>query len=226
MRFETCPGIRIIGKSPVCMPSLYSQLLHDLEPAFLLELEDSALPHEIARETVLLRAGAYVAGVPIVLSGRIKVFRSGEDRELLLYYIQPGESCVMSFFSSLHQVPSSVMARAEEDSEILLLPAEKLGDWMRRFPSFNRFLLNLYHHRYEELLHMVDQLLFWRLEDRVMEYLREKAKSQDSPILRLTHLEIAQDLGSAREVISRILKKWEAQGEIRLERNTVELLQP
>lgn len=201
------------------MEKFLNQVLHHFEPAFLAELETQGLMKAIDREAVLLREGEFVGGLPIVLRGRIKVFRSGDAKEILLYYIEPGESCVMSFFSSLHQVPSSVIARAEEDSEILLVPAEKLQDWMRRFPSFSSFLLNLYHHRYEELLQKVDQLQFWQLDERVMAYLREKAQGQAT--LHITHQEIAHDLGTAREVVSRILKKMAQQGVIRLERNAV-----
>jgi CRP/FNR family transcriptional regulator len=199
------------------------RLLADLEPGLRSELETHALYKEIPQNTEILREGSYVAGVPIVLSGRIKVFRGSSERELLIYYIQPGESCVMSFFSGLNQIPSEVIARTEEDSELLLLPAEKLDEWIRKYPSFNRFLLNLYQMRFQSLLHRVDQLLFWRLDERVMDYLQEKARTQNTAKLNITHSEIAHDLSTAREVISRVLKKWEASGEIKLGRNTIEL---
>lgn len=199
-------------------------LIPYLEPALLAEMESRSLLRTFPVGTLLLKPGEYVHGLPILIKGRVKVRREGEDKDLLLYYIQPGESCIMSFSLCLHPGESQVSAIVEEDAELLLIPVEVLLNWLRKYPSLNRFVLDLYQKRYLDMLGMVDQLLFHRLDERILHYLQEKATLEKTSRLTLTHQQIADDVGSSREVVSRVLKKWEAQGKIRLGRHEVEVL--
>ena len=195
-----------------------------IEKEFLTEIQENGIFKSIPKGNVILHDGTYVQAVPIVLSGRIKVFNTSEEKDLLLYYIRPGESCVMSFSACMTQSPSRVAAITEEDTDVLLIPSEKLYGWLKRFPSLNTFLFEIYNKRYLELLETVDQLVSWNMEARLMKYLNDKVEYKSINVLHATHQEIAQDLGTAREVISRVLKKLQNEGKIRLSRNSIEVL--
>ncbi|MEM6806336.1 MAG: Crp/Fnr family transcriptional regulator, partial [Bacteroidota bacterium] len=177
-----------------------------IEPELLKELEASH-SMKFSDGQVLLHEGVSVPLIPIVVSGRLKVFRRKEDKELLLYYIRAGESCAMSFHACMTQSESKVIAISEGDTEAIIIPNEKLLSWLRKYPSLNAYMFKIYAKRYTDLLDTVDQLIFGNMEDRVLKYLAESLKDTDEKKLQLSHQEIAYDLGSAREVVSRVLKK-------------------
>ncbi len=178
----------------------------------------------LASGEVLLRDGSFVSAVPIVLRGLVKVLRYEADRELLLYYIRPGESCIMSFSAALQAQPSQVLATAETDTELLLLPVEKLSDWHRQYPRLQQYFIHLYSQRYQGLIHTIDQLAFQKLDERLLYHLRQKQQLCGESRLSLTHQQIANDLGTTREVISRVLKKLEREGLVQLGRHEIWLL--
>ncbi len=163
----------------------------------------------------LLREGQYVKVIPIVLSGLIKVIGRFEEKELLLYYIQPRESCIMSFSAVLDNEPSRVMAVTEEETTALLLPSRCIDQWVRQYPAFNRLFYQLFDQRYDELLHTIRLLLYEKMDQRLLTYLQRKVQLKQSSLLQLRHWEIAQELGTAREVVTRVLKKLETEGLIR-----------
>lgn len=171
----------------------------------------------------LLREGQYVKVVPIVLDGLVKVYTQAEDRELLLYFIRPKESCIMSFSAVLHNDPSKIFAVTEEKSLVLLIPAERVGGWLREYPRLNDLFYQQYDQRYAELIDTIQQLLFNRLDHRILEYLEELSRLKSTRILDIRHRQIAQDLGTAREVITRTLKKLEREGRIRQGQGGIEL---
>jgi CRP/FNR family transcriptional regulator len=179
---------------------------------------------EIPEGTQLLREGQYVKVLPIVLNGLVRVFTQVEDRELLLYYIQPSESCVMSFSSIITNHTSRISAITEEDSLILLLPSEKMADWIREFPKLNELFFQQYNARYLELLDTIHQLLFNRLDQRLFGYLAEVARVKGTRTILVKHREIAQQLGTSREVITRAMRKLEAEGKIRQTPAGIELV--
>jgi CRP/FNR family transcriptional regulator len=162
--------------------------------------------------TELMKAGQYVKVLPLVLEGALRVFIKKEEKEFLLYYIEPTESCVMSFSSILSDSPSKVYAVVEKSGEVLLLPVGKVLDWSRSNPEFNKLLFNQYQIRYNDLISSIDQILFSNLEERLLGYLKKRTKLNNGAAIRLTHKEMALDLGSSREVISRLLKKLERDG--------------
>ena len=194
---------------------------HDVELHALLSAQ--GIRKQVPEGTVLLQEGAYVQAVPIVLEGLLKVERYDTERELLLYYIRPGESCIMSFQAALRAQPSRVVATAEVDTELLLLPATVVGDWHRRFPVLQQYYLDLFTLRYEGLITTIDQLAFRKLDDRLLHYLEEKAQALGQQVLGLTHQQIAGELGTSREVVSRILKKLEKEGRLVLGRNEIRM---
>ena len=183
-----------------------------------------AIEKEIPKDTELLREGQFIKVIPLVLNGLIKVFTRHEDKELLLYYIKPNESCIMSFSAGINHQPSKIYATTEEDSHLLLIPAEKLGKWTKQFPDFNSLFFLQYNLRYSDLLDTINSLLFDKLDKRVYDYLKEKvAVTQHNP-LKISHRQIASELGTAREVISRIVKKLELEGKVKQSATTIEIL--
>jgi CRP/FNR family transcriptional regulator len=155
--------------------------------------------------------------VPLVLSGAIKVYSQFDEADLLLYYIRARESCVLSFTAVLENAPSRVYARVEEDTEALLLPSRLLPEWVRVYPMLNELIYRQFHQRYDDLLLTLEQVMFRKMDQRVLQYLRHLAALHDTHRVQLRHREIAADLGTAREVVSRVLKKLEAEERIRQE---------
>lgn len=198
--------------------------LEDLQPELRSELEANCQIVDVERGTELLRFGQYVKVVPIVLEGLVKVFSQHEDRELLLYYITPSESCIMSFAASLKNDPSMVMAVAEEDSKLLLMPSDRISDWLRSYPDINRLFYQQFNLRYQDLLNTIDHVLFNRMDVRLFDFLKERSELTGKNPLKISHRMIAEELGTAREVISRVMKKLEAEGKVQQHTNTIELL--
>lgn len=162
----------------------------------------------------LIKKGDYVKSVPLVLDGVVKVYSRYKEKELLLYYIKRDESCIMSFTSVIQNSRSLIYAATEQDSSVLLLPAESVQKWIQKYQSLNKLFYKQYHIRYNDLLDTIEQLIFFNLEDRLMDYLKTKFDHTDSDGMDITHKQIADDLGTAREVISRTIKKLERKNKI------------
>ncbi len=174
---------------------------------------------------VIQNENSYIRSIPIVQSGVIKVSRIEDDgREILLYYIQPGETCIMSFLGGIHQDTSKVKAIAEEPTEILLIPIEKVSSLIKEYPEWLDYIFRLYHKRFEELLEVVDAVGFKKMDDRLVQLLKSKAKLSNTQVIQITHEQLATELGTAREVVSRILKTLESEGVIQLGRNKITLM--
>jgi len=175
--------------------------------------------------TIILNEHAYVNAIPIVISGTIKVTQSDFDnREILLYYIKPGESCIMSFLAGLHQDQSKIKATVEETTELLLVPIEKVSLLIKEYPSWLDYIFKLYHKRFEELLEVVNAVAFKKMDERLLDFLHHKSAVMNQKILHITHEQVANELGTARVVISRLLKKLEEDGIVKLGRNKISLV--
>ncbi len=172
----------------------------------------------------ILHEGQSVKMIPLVLEGLIKVFTRYEEKELLLYYIEPSESCVMSFLAGIKNKPSKIFAITEIPTKVILLPSSKVERWIHQFPSLNTLFYDLYNTRYSEMIDTLNQLIFQKLDGRLLEYLNEKSRVSSNNVLDLRHREIAQDLGTSREVITRVLKKLEKEGKIRQASNGIEIM--
>ena len=170
---------------------------------------------DVPENIEVMREGQYVKAVPIVTEGLVRVYTRNEDKELLLYYIQRGESCIMSFDACLKNVPSKVYASTEKDSSVLFMPTDYVFRWMREYPEFNSLFFLQYNLRYTELLNMINQLLFEKMDVRIMDYLKAKMKINGKNPIKISHRQIANDLGTAREVVSRVVKKLEHEGKVK-----------
>jgi CRP/FNR family transcriptional regulator len=168
--------------------------------------------------------GDPIVYMPLLLKGQLRILREDEEgHELLLYYIRPGETCAMSLTCCSGNAVSNVRAVAEEDTELLLLPIQIIDEWTTKYPSFKSFILKTYQKRFEELLNTIDSIAFHNLDDRLSQLLKQKSEKEGSE-LKTTHQELANQLNSSREVISRLLKQMERKGKIQMGRNKITLL--
>jgi CRP/FNR family transcriptional regulator, anaerobic regulatory protein len=174
---------------------------------------------------VILNENANIRAIPIVTSGSIRVIRTDEDgREILLYYIKSGESCIMSFLGGMHHETSKVRAEVEEDAEILFLPIDKVTLLIKEYPEWLDYIFRLYHKRFEELLEVINAVAFKKVDERMLLLLRKKAELTGSQSILVTHEQLANELGTARVVVSRLLKQLEENKAVELGRNKITLL--
>ncbi len=183
-----------------------------LESALIDQIVNNAQEVTIPPHQQIVREGQYIKTIPIVLDGLLKVIKGNGEKDLLLYYIQPGDSCIMSFAFSLSNEPSNISAFTETQTSLLLITAEDMRRWLVEFPSLNKLFLDLYNNRYRDLIDTISVLTYEKLDQRLWQYLQTRAKVLGSKQLHITHREIAQDLASSREVISRLLKRLESEG--------------
>lgn len=193
-------------------------------PELISQINKASIIKEIPKGIEILREGQFVKIIPIVLSGLIKVSTRHSDKELLLYYIRPYESCAMSFAASLKNDPSKIFALTEEDTTVLLLPADKVSEWIQQFPNFNFLFFQQYNLRYSELLDTIHHVLFEKMDMRLFEYLKEKSSLTRKNPMNISHRQIANELGTAREVISRVMKKLESEGKVKQHSTSIEIL--
>ncbi len=187
-------------------------------------LEIGTVKH-FERGEVLLEENAYIRSLPLVISGSIRVMRTDEDgREILLYYIQAGESCIMSFLGGLNRDRSKIRAVVDDTAEVLIVPAEEISRLVREQPEWLDYIFRLYQKRFEELLDAVNAVAFKRMDERLGDFLRRRAEVSKTKTIELTHEQIAQELGTARVVVSRLLKEMEHEGQLRLGRGKIELV--
>ncbi|MCG2616299.1 Crp/Fnr family transcriptional regulator [Terrimonas sp. NA20] len=193
-----------------------------LERALYEELGKEGQLKEFREGEIILRKGQFIRSAVLLLEGTIKLYQEDEDGgEFFMYYIQPGEACAVSMICSHEQETSSVLATAATDSTVLLIPLSCMDQWMSHYKSWRQFVIQAYRSRYQELLNTISEIAFRNMDDRLEFYLRKQVK-QFGKIIRFTHQEIANDLNSSREVISRLMKKMENNGWVILHRNSIE----
>jgi len=182
--------------------------------------------HEVSEGDVLMRRGQYIKYIPLILNGSIKVIREdNEGNEVLLYFLQSGSSCAMSITCCMQSITSGIEAIAEQNSKLLMIPLQKSELWMSKYSNWRNFILMSYSVRMDELLNALDSIAFHSLDQRLIEYLNKKSHTSLDAELQITHSEIAKDLNSSREAISRLLKKLENLGKVKLARNKIKILQ-
>lgn len=174
---------------------------------------------------IILNENANIYSIPIVLTGGINVYRTEEDgREILLYFIKPGESCIMSFLGGIHHDTSKIKAIAEEITEILFIPIDKVSQLIKEYPEWLDYIFRLYHKRFEELLEVVNSVAFKKMDERILNFIQKKCSNSDSNVIQITHEQIANELGTSRVVVSRLLKQMEEEGFVILGRNKITLV--
>ncbi len=175
--------------------------------------------------TILVNFHAYIRSIPIILRGHVKVVGEDEEgNEILLYYLKPGESCVMSILGAMNGNPSKIKAITVDETEVLFIRPEKAAALVKENPAWSAFIFELYQTRFEELLQAVTNVSFKHMDDRIMDLLREKASLFGSKELVVTHQEIADEVGNTREAVSRVLKKLEKDDQVRLFRGKIQII--
>lgn len=195
------------------------------EPALLDEISAVAKLVPFKEGDVLIDIGKYIKTMPLLISGAIKIMREDFDTgELLLYFIEKGDTCSMTLTCCMGDKKSEIRAVAENNGLVAMIPVGKMEEWMGKYKSWRAYVFESYNNRFNELLNAIDNIAFMHMDERLLNYLSETSKVNSSTIINKTHQEIANELNSSRVVISRLLKALENEGRIKLNRNNIELL--
>ena len=196
------------------------------EEALLEEIEKVASFSQFKADDYLIEIGDYIKTMPLLLNGAIKILREDENGdELLLYFLERGDTCAMTLTCCMGQSKSRIRAIAETDGALLMIPVEKMEDWLTKYKTWRNFVFDSYNVRLMEMLEAIDTLAFMNLDERLYKYLTDKAKVLGNTEINTTHQEIAYEMHTSRVVISRLLKALELKGTIKLHRNKIEILQ-
>ena len=198
---------------------------HLSEPGLVEEILKEGSLDVVEQGEILIDLDEQIRYLPLIYNGAIKVHREDDDgNEILLYYLESGNTCASSLTCCMNRKKSTIRAEAEEDTYFVSIPIDFVDIWLVKYKSWKDFIMNTYSQRFEELLKTVDELAFRKLDERLLHYLEDKAKVTGNNILNVAHREIAYDLNSSREVISRLLKQLEKMGDIKLGRGKIELI--
>lgn len=206
------------------------KLVHDIygslfEKELLKEILSVAKFVHFREGDVLIDHGNYIKTMPLLIQGVIKIMREDLDKgELLLYFLERGDTCSMTLNCCLGDKKSEIRAIAETDGTVAMIPISKMEEWMGKYRSWRAFVMESYNIRFNEMLSAIDHIAFMKMDERLYNYLLDKKKITGSSIISQTHQEIASNLNSSRVVISRLLKVLEYEGFVKLNRNSIELL--
>lgn len=191
-------------------------------PELIKKLYQFSTKKNFAAGSIIVDENANIRSIPIVTKGIMRVIRTEQDgREILLYYIKAGESCIMSFLGGLHDETSIIRAEVEEDAEILFLPMDKVSLFIKEYPQWLDYIFRLYHKRFEELLEIINAIAFKKVDERLLALLKKKSELTSTKTIAITHEQLANELGTARVVVSRLLKQLEDSGTVELGRNKI-----
>lgn len=198
---------------------------HLFEEALINEINQVGTYKEVPAGSKLIEIGDYVKSMPLLISGAIKIMREDADGdELLLYFLERGDTCAMTLTCCMGQHKSEIRAVAEKDTRMIMIPVQKMEEWMANFHTWRSFVLNSYQLRLNEMLETIDTIAFLKMDERLMKYLRDKAKIIQDDCIETTHQQIAYDLHTSRVVISRLLKALENENKIKLHRNHIKVI--
>jgi CRP/FNR family transcriptional regulator len=198
-------------------------------PSFSSELVNAINEHstiqKVAAGTIMMRTGQYIKNTVLVLSGKIKIYREGDDGgEFFMYYLQSGQACAISMICATKSEKSQIVAKVVEDAELVMIPISLMDKWMMEHRSWYEFVIETYRSRFEEVLLVIDNIAFRSMDERLEFYLNRQKESCGCTDIFISHQEIANDLNTSREVISRLLKKMEQRGFVQLHRSHITFL--
>jgi CRP/FNR family transcriptional regulator len=208
-------------------------MIHELKNKYGYLFEDDLLDDivkvgiykEIPAGNKIIEIGQYIQSMPLLIEGAIKILRDDEEGdELLLYFLESGDTCAMTLTCCLGNARSEIRAVAELDTKLIMVPISKMEEWTRKYKSWRDFVFQSYHNRLMEMLETIDSIAFLKMDERLLKYLKDKSMVTNSMAISNTHQEIAHELHTSRVVISRLLKKLENQGKIKLNRNNIEIV--
>ncbi|WP_299336283.1 Crp/Fnr family transcriptional regulator [uncultured Psychroserpens sp.] len=195
------------------------------EDELLQEINSVGTYKDIPEGYQLISIGDYIKSMPLLVSGAIKILREDANgEELILYFIEQGDTCAMTLSCCLGNSKSEIIAIAETDTKLIMIPVQKMEEWLGKYKSWQKFILQSYHDRMTELLQAVDTIAFLKMDERLFKYLKDKAMVNHNELIHVTHQQIAQDLHTSRVVVSRLLKKLAMDGKIELFRNNIKVI--
>lgn len=201
------------------------KLFPSFSNALVEEINANAIDQSFVSGDVIMRTGQYIKNTVLVLKGSIKIYREDDDGgEFFMYYLQPGQACAISMICATKNEQSQIMAKVVEDVELVMVPLPLMDKWMMQHRSWYEFVIDTYRSRFEEVLEVVNSIAFRAMDERLEFYLKRHQDACGCQDLKLSHQEIATELNTSREVISRLLKKLEQRGALKLHRNHIELL--
>ncbi|MEP7319469.1 MAG: Crp/Fnr family transcriptional regulator [Panacibacter sp.] len=208
---------------------LSEKIVAEIFPSFdnelVKEIGDKADVKEVKAGEMLMRSGQNIRSTVLILSGLVKIFREDDEgNEFFMYYLQPGQACALSMICATKQETSQIMAKAVTDTEIAAIPIQYMDQWMAKYKSWYYFVLETYRSRFEELLVTVDHIAFRNMDERLFFYLKKQQEILKTNMLQVSNTEIAQELNSSREVISRLMKKLSEKGIIKLHKQYIEIV--
>lgn len=175
---------------------------------------------------LLIDIGDDMTHLPLLVSGAVKIIRPDKDgEEIVLYYLEPGDTCAISFVNCINKKKSIFRGIVEKDLEAIFLPIDFIDEWLAKYKSWRHYIIDSYHFRLLEMVESIDSLAFLKMSGRLMKYLTDKVKINKSSDLFITHQEIANDLNTSRVVITRILKELHDDKKIYSTRNKIRVLE-
>lgn len=203
----------------------FNKLYPFLEEGLKKEMLSQGKVKTFAEGEQIMRTGQYFTSTIMILKGLVKLYREGEEgEEFFMYYIEAGQACALSMICATKSESSQVMAKAVTETTILAIPIQLMDEWMKKYRTWYYFVLETYRSRFEELLVVIDNIAFKAMDERIVFYLKKHQKTLNSKLIPISHQTIANELGSSREVISRLLKKLEQMGQVKLHRNHIEIV--
>ena len=194
------------------------------DPRLLDEIKRYTRVKSIKRDETLINPGEKIVFVPIVQKGVLRIVRQDDDgKEIFLYHLYPDQTCAMAINCCQSDKKSMVKAIAEDDTEVLQIPVNLVEDWFK-YPEWRAFINNTYGSRFAELMDVIDLIAFNNMDKQVLHYIRERTRAANTNHINITHQQIADELHTHREAISRLLRTMEQKNIVRLGRNTIELL--
>lgn len=195
------------------------------EPELVDAIANVAKEVNVKEGDSIIKIGEFIKSTPLITQGLLKIVRQDDEgHEILLYYLDGGNTCVMTVTCCMKQEKSKIKAIAEIDTHLLLIPFHYMDEWMRNFRSWRNFILQTYSTRFEEMLATLDSVAFESLDTRLLRYLGDRERALNTNEFNITHQQIAQELNSSREAVSRLLKKLENNGHIQLGRNQIKII--
>ncbi len=208
-------------------PDFNFNYAHLFEEELLQEILSIGEYKKVKEGTELIDIGSDIEFMPLIITGAVKILREDENGdELVLYFIEQGDTCAMTITCCIGQTKSKIRAVTEVETKLLMIPIQKISDWMIKYQTWQMFILQSYHERMQELLEAIDTIAFLNMDERLLKYLKDKAMINRNEVIQVTHKEIANDMHTSRVVVSRLLKALEIKGEIKLHRNQIKVLKP
>lgn len=205
---------------------LISSFGYLLESELLKEIQEVGVYKTISKNEIIIDVDDAIKAIPLLLNGAIKILREDENGdELVLYYLERSDTCAITLSCCLGQTKSKIRAVSETEVELVMIPKQKMADWLSAYNSWQSFILQSYHSRVNELLEAVDTIAFLKMDERLFKYLKDKAMVTGNDAIYTTHKQISEDLHTSRVVISRLLKKLENEGKIKLSRNSIKVIE-